>query len=137
MIRFVFGGLITAAAGAIGKQWGPTVAGLFLAFPAIFPASATLVQKHQHERKERQGLHGEIRGKDAAADDALGAAMGSIGLLAFAMVGWWLIPRGSPGFVLAVATLVWFLAASTIWILRKRGWRPHKPVSMRPPTTAG
>ena len=37
VVRFVFGGLITAIAGAIGKEWGPAVAGLFLAFPAIFP----------------------------------------------------------------------------------------------------
>ncbi|MGO8816823.1 MAG: hypothetical protein ACLQVG_19460 [Terriglobia bacterium] len=32
--RFLFGGLITAAAGVIGKKLGPGVGGLFLAFPA-------------------------------------------------------------------------------------------------------
>jgi hypothetical protein len=30
---------------------GPRVGGLFLAFPAIFPASATLVEKHEKQKK--------------------------------------------------------------------------------------
>ena len=45
-IRFFFGGLITAIAGIIAKECGAVVGGLFLAFPAIFPASATLIEKH-------------------------------------------------------------------------------------------
>jgi hypothetical protein len=39
-------------------EWGPAVVGLFLAFPAIFPASATLIEKHERQRKQRQGLTG-------------------------------------------------------------------------------
>jgi uncharacterized membrane protein (GlpM family) len=123
LLRFIIGGLITAMAGLIGKEWGPVVAGLFLAFPAIFPASATLVEKQERERKQHQGLHGEQRGIEAAADDALGASIGSIGLLAFALVCWLLIPRYSPGFVLAGATMLWLLVAGLIWIFRKRRWR--------------
>ena len=38
---FFFGGLITAVAGVIAQRFGPIIGGLFLAFPAIFPASAT------------------------------------------------------------------------------------------------
>ena len=120
LIRFLFGGLITAIAGAIGKEWGPVVAGLFLAFPAIFPASATLVEKHERERKQRKGLHGEQRGTEAAADDAMGAAIGAIGLIVFAAICWLLIPRYSPVLILAGAMLAWFVVASLIWILRKR-----------------
>ena len=45
-VRFLFGGTITVLAGVIAKQYGPTMGGLFLAFPAIFPAGATLVEKH-------------------------------------------------------------------------------------------
>jgi len=45
-VRFLFGGTITVLAGLIAKQYGPTLGGLFLAFPAIFPAGATLVEKH-------------------------------------------------------------------------------------------
>lgn len=122
VLRFVFGGLITAAAGAIGTKWGPVIAGLFLAFPAIFPASATLVEEHELERKQRKGLHGEQRGIEAAADDAIGAIMGSAGLLAFAAICWLFIPKYPAGWVLGGATLAWALVAVSIWTLRKRGW---------------
>lgn len=119
-IRFVFGGLVTALAGAIGKKWGPAVGGLFLAFPAILPASATLLEKHQRERKQRRGMAGAKRGIDAAGADAAGAAIGSIGLLAFAAICWRLLPRYPAGVVLAGATLAWALIGGTLWILRKR-----------------
>jgi hypothetical protein len=42
-VRFVFGGIVTALTGLIAGRYGPGVAGLFLAFPAIFPAGATLI----------------------------------------------------------------------------------------------
>jgi len=49
--RFVFGGIVTLLAGLVADRYGPSISGLFLAFPAIFPASASLIQKHQRERK--------------------------------------------------------------------------------------
>jgi hypothetical protein len=82
-LRFIAGGITTVVAGLISRKWGPGIGGLFLAFPAIFPASATLIEKHERQRKQEKGLHGRERGKDAAAVDALGAAMGSVGLVAF------------------------------------------------------
>jgi hypothetical protein len=85
-IRFLFGGLITVATGLIAKKFGPTVGGLFLAFPAIFPATATLVATHEKEEKRRAHLNGTPRGRDAAAIEARGTALGSLGLLAFAAV---------------------------------------------------
>ena len=76
------------------------VGGLFLAFPAIFPASATLIEKHVRRRKEKAGFSRVRRGREAAALDAAGAALGSLGLAAFAVVIWLLIER-SPALVLA------------------------------------
>jgi hypothetical protein len=70
--RFLFGGAISAIAAMISKKFGPQIGGLFLAFPAIFPSSATLIEKHQREKKERKGLHGTIRGRLAAGVDAAG-----------------------------------------------------------------
>jgi hypothetical protein len=121
--RFLLGGVITSAAGLIAMHWGPSVAGLFLAFPAIFPASATLLEKHQRERKERKGLRGEERGVDVSALDAHGAAMGSVGLAGFAAICWLLLPRCAGALVLSCATLVWSLVAGSIWFFRKRYWR--------------
>jgi succinate-acetate transporter protein len=73
-MRFLFGGLVTVAAGLIAKKFGPVFGGLFLAFPAIFPASATLVEKHERKQKERAGILHSRRGTQAAALDSLGAA---------------------------------------------------------------
>ncbi len=55
LIRFVFGGLITVLVGFAAEKWGPAVAGVFLAFPAIFPASATLVQTRERDKKASKG----------------------------------------------------------------------------------
>jgi hypothetical protein len=61
-IRFLFGGAITVLAGILAKEFGPVIGGLFLAFPAIFPASATLLEKHQREKKKKAGIAETIRG---------------------------------------------------------------------------
>jgi hypothetical protein len=53
------------------------VGGLFLAFPAIFPASATLIEKHEKERKQRDGLKGAYQAAEAVSVDAAGAAIGT------------------------------------------------------------
>src|ERR1700689_1984538 len=83
VLRFLFGGTICVLAGVIAEKYGPEVGGLFLAFPAIFPASATLMENEQKEKKQRAGLHGTIRGKKVAGVDAVGAALGSPGMVVF------------------------------------------------------
>lgn len=119
-VRFLFGGLITAAAGIIAKSFGPVVGGLFLAFPAIFPASATLIEKHEINQKERLGLKGTRRAAAAVSIDAAGAAMGSIGLTVFALMVWRFMPSHSPWIVLGLATLAWAAVSATVWGVRKR-----------------
>jgi uncharacterized protein DUF3147 len=119
-VRFLFGGLITAVAGIIAKKFGPGVGGLFLAFPAIFPASATLIEKHEKQKKEREGLQGTQRGREAASIDAAGSAMGSIGLFVFALLVWQFAPRHSTRTVLTGASLAWLTVSVLIWHLRSR-----------------
>lgn len=119
-VRFLFGGLITALTGLIAKEFGPIVAGLFLAFPAIFPASATLVEKHERKKKERAGLHGERRGKEAASLDAAGAAAGCFGLLAFGAVIWIGLPRHNAALMLALAAIAWVGVSFCGWQVQKR-----------------
>jgi hypothetical protein len=58
----------------------------FLALPAIFCASAKLLEKHEIRRKREAGLDGWRRGEEAAALDSAGAALGALGTLAFAIV---------------------------------------------------
>jgi hypothetical protein len=118
-VRFLFGGLITALAGIIAKKFGPGIGGLFLAFPAIFPASATLIEKHEREKKESLGLKGTARGRSAASIDAAGSSMGSLGLLVFALIVWQFMPRDRAWIVLAAATLLWLGVSAAIWRIRK------------------
>jgi len=119
-VRFLFGGLITAIAGIIAKKFGPGVGGLFLAFPAIFPASGTLIEKHEKEKKESEGLGGTERARKAVSVDAAGAAMGSIGLFVFALVVWQLVPSHAAWMVLTVATIAWLTVSVSLWLIRKR-----------------
>jgi hypothetical protein len=119
-VRFLIGGFITAATGIIARQWGPVVGGLFLAFPAIFPASATLIEKHEKDRKKKVGLHGAERGRKAASVDAAGAAIGSLGLFAFAFLVSRMLITHSPVLVLVLSTASWLSVSLFGWYLRKR-----------------
>jgi hypothetical protein len=119
VVRFTLGGLATVVAGLVADWAGPEAGELMLAFPAIFCASATLIEKHERERKQQKGLRGEQRGKGAAALDAAGAGWGSIGMAGFALVIWWQALRFNPAFCLAVASLVWFAVAVCMWRVRR------------------
>ena len=119
-IRFLFGGLITCVAGLIATKFGPELGGLFLAFPAIFPASATLIEKHETEKKQKQGLDGRKSARKAAAVDACGSALGSIGLIVFGSIVWICVPRFNVFLILVLATIAWFVISASSWALRKR-----------------
>ncbi len=129
IIRFVFGGAVCVAAGLIAQHYGPIVGGLFLAFPAIFPAGASLVEAHEKQHKARAGYNGTNRGRTVAAIDAYGAAMGCIALAGFALVFCIWLPRTSPWVVFLLATLAWLTIAVGAWLLwravRHRRRAPH------------
>jgi hypothetical protein len=118
-LRFVFGGLCTMLAGLIAKHFGPVVGGLFLAFPAIFPASASLIEKHEIMHKQRIGTDGQPRGRTLAGIDAAGTALACCGLMAFAAIVWKLLPMHASAAIIALATLVWLLLSVGLWLLRK------------------
>jgi hypothetical protein len=117
-LRFVFGGIVTASTGLIAKRYGPGVAGVFLAFPAIFPAGATLIEKHEKEKKRKVGLNGTQRGRAAASIDAAGAAMGTLGLIAFAMLVWRFLPSHSSLTILPGAGVAWLSISVLAWWIR-------------------
>ncbi len=118
LIRFLLGGLATVLAGAIAKLGGPETGGLFLALPAIFCASATLIETHERRRKAHAGLKGERRGREAAALDAAGTALASIGLASFGVVVWTLAP--SMGWEsLVPAFVAWGIVSLALWWTRQ------------------
>jgi cytochrome c biogenesis protein ResB len=124
-VRFLLGGVITVVTGILAKVYGPAFGGLFLAFPAIFPASATLVEKHQRQKKERAGIQ-SVRGREAAGLDAAGAVLGSIGLAAFAGITWRLLPDQNAALVLGLAVASWVVVSVLLWWVRKSHWG-HTP----------
>jgi hypothetical protein len=124
LLRFLFGGTCTALAALIANRYGPSIGGLFLAFPAIFPAASSLIQAHEARRKKEAGLDGMERGRLAAGLDASGTAMGCTGLMAFAAVVWRLLPGRNPFVVIGAATVVWFVVSASVWRLRRTHfWR--------------
>jgi hypothetical protein len=118
-LRILFGGLATVLTGLIAKSSGPVIAGFFLAFPAIFPSTATLVEKHTKERRRKAGLDGALRAADAVAIEARGATIGSIGLAVFAAMMWLALPhvRAVLGFLLA--GLAWLVLSVAVWEIRR------------------
>lgn len=117
-LRFAFGGLVTAIAGVIAKVFGPVVAGLFLAFPAILPASLTLI------------AHKE--GAKAAGAEACGAVLGCLGMLAFAGLVWAAMAHAAGWLVLCAAGLSWLAVSVAAW-LAFRWLRHHRRAAPRTP----
>lgn len=119
-VRFVLGGAVTVCTGLVARHWGPVIGGLFLAFPAILPATATLIEREETEKLRRAGHPDSVRGRKAAALDASGASLGGYALACFGVCAWQLLPGHSSAWVLPLAALVWLAAAVLAWHLRRR-----------------
>jgi len=101
-IRFAFGAGASTVAAIVGGVVGPTLGGAFLAFPAILPATLTLLeQKH---------------GTEDAIHDQRGAVLGAIGLIAFALAGAFLFDRFAAAVVLLTASVAWVVVSVGIYL---------------------
>ena len=126
-VRFIFGGAATVLAGLVAKYLGPGPGGLFLAFPAIFPASATLIEAHEKKRMAKVGSDGTNRGRMEASIDAAGAALGCLGLAGFALILWRFLPTNNTWLVLFLSVGVWMAISVVLWEVRK-----SRPFRKRP-----
>jgi Protein of unknown function (DUF3147) len=115
-LRFVLGGTVTLCTGLIARHWGPVIGGLFLSFPAIFSAAATLVARNESERRGATSR----RGRKASALEAAGAMLGACALSCFGACAWLLLPSHSALWVLPLAALVWLSVASALWWARRQ-----------------
>ena len=126
-LRFLFGGFVTAAAGLVAQHYGPVIGGLLLAFPAIFSRERDTYRKtRKKQEKEKRGMSGTVRGRQAASVDAAGSAMGSLGLILFAVIVWRFLPGHRTWAVLSGATAAWAVASVSAWQIRK-----HAPIMRR------
>lgn len=79
LIRFLFGAGVALVAAVVGQAVSPLAGGVLLAFPAILPATLTLIEKKE--------------GRSRAHEDDVGAIAGGGGMLAFAVIGWLALTR--------------------------------------------
>jgi Protein of unknown function (DUF3147) len=101
-MRFAFGAGIALIAGIAGARFGPKFGGLFLAFPAVLPASLTLIEKKE--------------GTTKAWADASGGVLGAVGLAAFAFTAL-MVLRTNPVIALLLAVVAWLLVAGGLYFL--------------------
>ncbi len=116
-IRFAFGAFISAVAAILGSITGYKLAGLFLGFPAILPATLTLLERND--------------GAAQVASDVRGAVFGAIAMVGFAIVAATVLPH-SPGLALPAALATWVVAGVGIYVamrltLRALGERQYLP----------
>lgn len=114
-VRFAFGAAISVVAGLVSLATNPTAGGMFLAFPAILPATITLI-----ERKEStaQTVH-----------DVQGAVLGALGLMVFALVARAGLERtGSPAALLAAGG-AWAGASVLAYVVVEKIRRRMRSVS--------
>jgi hypothetical protein len=101
LVRFAFGGAVSVATGLVAHFWGPSVGGLFLAFPAILPATLTLTEQRD--------------GREDATDDARGSGLGAIALIAFGAAACGLLPILASPIALPLALAVWVTTGIGLW----------------------
>jgi len=102
-VRFAFGAAVSIVAGVVSLAFNPVLGGLFLAFPAILPASVTLI-----EQKEST---------DEAVHDVEGATIGALGLAVFAVVARAGLRHTTALVALGAATAAWLASSCTIYVV--------------------
>ena len=121
--RFAFGAGISAAAAIVATVFGAKVGGVLLAFPAIMPASLTLIEKKD--------------GRHKAAINAYAAILGSVALIAFAIVASYAFKHFSGVVALLLAAAAWLFVAAVLYVSML--WLPRRLSSRgsvtRPTTT--
>jgi uncharacterized membrane protein (GlpM family) len=100
--RFLLGALVSIVAAVLSKEVGTRFGGVFLAFPAILPASLTFVERSEGTRK--------------AGRDAIGAVLGGLALVVFATIGESLFTRENSALVLVFALLGWLVAIAVLYV---------------------
>jgi hypothetical protein len=118
--RFVFGGVVTVLAGFVADHYGPVLGGLFLAFPGIFPAGVSLVEKHKTLREKAEGKLGIWSARGQASVEATGASIGTLGLMGFAVVLWRGLPTHNFLPMVFAAAGTWIAVSWLFWWTRER-----------------
>ena len=107
-VRFAFGTVIAVVAGVLGMLVGQKFGGMFLAFPAILPATLTLIEKKEDTTK--------------AYLDMSGGVTGAIAMAGFAVTAWSLLGHVAAVVAILAGLVVWVvLALALYWVVRGTG----------------
>lgn len=101
LIRFALGAAVSIVAGILSKTVSARFGGAFLAFPSILPASLTLIQEKEGTRR--------------ADRNAIGAVLGSVGLVVFAMIGGAAFGHIQPIAALVLALGGWAISSCALY----------------------
>lgn len=102
-LRFAFGCGIALVSGLVGMWFGPKIGGVLLGFPAILPASLTLIQKKD--------------GKEQASVDSIGAMLGAMAMIVFAIFVSLTVKSVGPVPSIVVALIIWLAVAVGLYFL--------------------
>ncbi|HEY3993635.1 MAG TPA: DUF3147 family protein [Ktedonobacteraceae bacterium] len=109
LVRFLFGGIISALAALIAQWTTGRIGGIFTAFPAILLASLTLINEED--------------GRRAAVLDAQGAVLGAVALVLASFVISITLGIFSGVVALLLGLGVWLVCSLIVYILSvKLGW---------------
>jgi Protein of unknown function (DUF3147) len=111
LIRFSAGAGASAVAALVSQFAGSAVAGPLLALPAILIASLTLIADDD--------------GTSVAVDDARGAVLGGIGLVAFAVVAFLSLGKMPTWLALLAATATWAAVSLALYTTQRALQRHH------------
>lgn len=115
VLRFAFGAAIALVAGLLGMWLGPKFGGVFLGFPAILPASLTLIEKKD--------------GREQAAIDSEGAVLGAIAFVVYAVAVTLFVMRWGVAPTVVIALIVWTVVAIALYAIARVvfGHEPDPP----------
>lgn len=103
-VRFAFGAAISVLADVVTAALGVRIGDMFLAAPAILPATLTLIERGQ--------------GRPRAVFEVSGAVMGAVALVGFALVAWALLGAVGAAVALLAALVAWIGLALTLYLGR-------------------
>ena len=124
LLRFILGATVSLSAAIVSVELAPVAGGVFLAFPAILPATLTLLERD--------------KGSVAAVGDARGALAGALGLVAFALTVVILGHHAPAAITLLTALSAWIVVSLLLYsigiglerLLRVQQYPPEVPVSL-------
>lgn len=104
-VRFLAGAVASSLAAVTAQLAGSALSGPVLALPAILMASPTLIADEQ--------------GVGPARQDARGARIGAVGLVAFALTAAALLGRTPTWLALLAASAVWVLVSLALYVAQR------------------